>query len=383
MSRMKIIFCLLLFRSFWIFPIKKHKIVFTCFNGKGYGDSGKAICDYMNGKDLTIVWLVDNIQDDSFPEWVKPVKNTFFGRAYHLATAKIWVDNCRKQPYIRKRRQQFYIQTWHGGFPLKKIEKAVEDKLQEYYILSAKNDSRMIDVLLSNNAFLTRIFKNDFWYDGRIIECGCPRNDVFFKSNSVIENKIRDVFNISKDKKICLYAPTFRADGSLDAYNIDFKQLKIALKKKFGNNWVIIVRLHPNISKKGDALANCDDDIVNASEYGDMQELLVASDFMITDYSSCIFDYAITRKNCCIYASDIDDYFNNRGFYIHLNECPFRIATDNKELIDTIEGFNEFEHKKRTDAFYKRVESFEDGNGAETVASVISDVIDGKYNETE
>ena len=188
-------------------------------------------------------------------------------------------------------------------------------------------------------------------------------------------------FDFNKNVKICLYAPTFRVDGSLSAYDIDFDRLINNLKKKFGGEWKVLIRLHPNISRKSTSLIRYNKNIIDASRYDDMQELLVAADFMITDYSSCIFDYAISMKKCCIYASDIDDYSKDRGFYLKLDEYPFEIAKNNEELASVIKNFNNDKSKKRIVDFFERVKTFEDGNGTKTVADLISDVVKGERDE--
>lgn len=367
---------------FRLFPIKKNRVVFSYFFGKGFGDSAKYISnELLERKEFDIVWMVKDKNTKGFPDGVKKIKRGTLAELYYLSTARVWVDNSRKPFGLKKRKGQFYIQTWHGGFPIKKIERAVEDKLSKQYVLSAKNDSKMIDVALSNSGLLTKVYLEDFWYNKKILECGCPRNDVIFNNDKDIIDKVYNHYDLDKNVKICLYAPTFRVDESLSAYNIDFNQLKNNLESKFGGKWKILIRLHPNISKKSTELIDYSEDIIDASRYDDIQELLVAADFMITDYSSCIFDYAISMKKCCIYASDIDDYSKDRGFYLKLDEYPFEIAKNNEELASVIKNFNNDKSKKRIVDFFERVKTFEDGNGTKTVADLISDVVKGERDE--
>lgn len=374
-----IILLMLLFR---LFKIRANRIVFISYYGKGFGDNGKYIVDALNGKNVEIYWALTDIYSP-VPDYVHKVKNKSLKYYYILSTSRIWINNCRFPFWVKKRKGQMYIQTWHGGFPIKKIEKSVEEKLDSEYVLSAKNDSLMVDLMLSNNGLLTKVYKNDFWYSGKIVECGCPRNDIIFNNNENVKEQVFEYFGIDTRCHICLYAPTFRRNGSLSAYSIDFLMLRNLLSERFGGKWKILVRLHPNITKKSGSFINYDEDIMDASKYNDMQELLVAADFMITDYSSCIFDYAISKKNCCIFASDVEDYSNDRGFYLSLNEYPFEIARNNKELADVIKHFDEEKNVKRITEFFDKVKSFEDGKGAETVANIICDVIDGEYDETK
>lgn len=377
----------LLYYLFRIFPIKSNKVFVSNYYGKGYGDIPKYIVnDLLNENDkYDIVWVVkDYSYSSNLPEKVRIVKRNTIKYIYEQVTAKYWIDNCRKQFYERKRKHQTYIQTWHGGLMIKKVEKSVEDRLPKEYVLGAKNDSKMADILVSNNRFLTSIYKKDFWYDGKIIECGSPRNDIIYNNDKNAIKKVYDYFQLSENVQICLYAPTFRSNFSLTAYNIDFEKLKKSLEKRFGGNWKILVRLHPNISDKSEELIKYNDYIINASKYDDIQELLVAANFMITDYSSCIFDYGITYKNCIIYASDIDEYRKDRGFYLDIDDFPFTITNNNEELNKEILKFDEKSNKSKLKDFYSKVGLFEDGKGAKTVANIIrNNSDDGKIKKED
>lgn len=162
-------------------PIKKNKIVITSYYGADYGDNGKYIVEELRrlGEDVDVVWqLKPNLmQNNHLPENVRAVGYRTRQSVYELQTAGVWIDNARKT-YGRKRKGQLYIQTWHGGPGVKRIEKDVADELGEKYVKTAKRDSKMCDVILSNSDFMTNLYKNVFWYDGEILECGTPRNDI-------------------------------------------------------------------------------------------------------------------------------------------------------------------------------------------------------------
>ena len=116
-------------RAFWIIckflPVKKNKIVFQSYYGRGYGDNPKYIAEalYKKGNNIDFVWVVNGIEEPNLPSYFRPVLFRGFHYIYEMSTAKIWVDNSRKEFCIKKR-NQYYMQTWHGGFTLKKIEKS-------------------------------------------------------------------------------------------------------------------------------------------------------------------------------------------------------------------------------------------------------------------
>ena len=359
---------------FLIFKIDNKKIIIINFFGKWYWDNGKYICNELIKYDYNIYWATTEWYKSSLPKEVNYVKISSIKYLYHLATSKIWINNSRFWCGVRKRKKQFYIQTWHGCFALKKVESAIEEKLPRYYVLGAKNDSKMADLFISNSVFCTTFYKNYFWYNGDILEYWCPRNDIIINNCNDVIKKVKKYFWISNSEKICLYAPTFRVNNSLDAYNINYSLLINELENKFWGAWKLMVRLHPNISHLNN-LSKFNKNIINATNYLDMQELLVAADFLITDYSSCIFDYALSKKPAMIYASDIEEYKKDRDFEIRLEETPFPIATNNEELKEVINTYNTDKYINRLKKFYDDMWLNETGKSCKKIVEIINKVV--------
>lgn len=157
-----------------------------------------------------MVWAFSSLKSKENIPGVRKVKITSLRYIYELCTSKIIITNFRTTDTFIKRKNQYYIQTWHSSLRLKQIEKDAEDTLPKDYVKMAIDDSKKLDLLLSGCKYSTDIFKRAFWYDGEIFEHGTPRNDIFFQKNSDLNNKIKEKLNINKDKKIILYAPTFR-----------------------------------------------------------------------------------------------------------------------------------------------------------------------------
>lgn len=356
-------------------PVDKKKVVFSSYCGRGYSDNPKAIAQAMldTGTDAKLVWLVKNEKEAAtLPEGIKPCPYDSVKKIWALATAGVWVDNCRK--YARfKKKNQYFLQTWHG-FPLKRIEKDAEEALGSAYVRGAVRDSGHTDLLLSNSAFDTEVLRRCFWYDGEIAEYGSPRNDVFFNPGPEIFKKVREVLSLPADQKLLLYAPTFRADHSMDAYGLDAKRLHDACCKRFGGNWSILVRLHPNIAAQSKELFPYDGSvIVDATMYPDMQELLSASDILITDYSSSMFDFALSGKPCFLFAMDVEDYAKDRNFYFSLDDLPFSLAPGNDAMVQLVEGFDEENYNHKRKAFYEKLAFCEDGKASRRCARWIEE----------
>lgn len=379
LSKIKNLFYELFDSILILLPIRKHKIVISSYYGKGYGDNGKYITEEIikQGFNYDIVWLLkqDLINRVRFPSQVRCVKYGGLRSRYELATARVWIDNCRKMYGPSKRNNQYYIQTWHGSIALKKVEKDAEKSLSNYYVQKAKQDSNNADIFLSNSSFCTEMYKNSFWYKGVIYEFGSPRCDIIIKNDDSIVDKVKDYFKIDISDKLVVYAPTFRTNNSVSAYDIDYERVLKNLNKRFGSNWTMLVRLHPNISDN-DNFIIYDDSIINATHYDDMYELLSACDVLITDYSSSMFEFCLSEKPVLLFCNDIEDYKKDRDFYFELSELPFDVAQNNNELISIIEDFDIDNYKKKLSIFYKNVGLKETGKASEYVVEYIKNKIE-------
>lgn len=351
-----------------LMPVDKRKVLFSSYYGRGYSDSPKAIADALlaSGEHVNLCWLVKSeAEAATLPAGVTPVdQNHVLARIMAYSTSRVWVDNCRK--YVpHKRKGQYYLQTWHG-FALKMIESDAPQALDEAYIRGSKNDSAMTDVIVSGSGFMTGLYRNSFWYDGVVEELGTPRNDIFFGDTcAALGRKVRSALNLPTDRKLALYAPTFRADQNLGCYALDAQRLLSACQMRFGGDWTVLIRLHPNIAAKSAGLFPYDgNQIVDATAYPDMQELLAGADLLLTDYSSSMFDYALTGKPCVQFALDVEEYTRERNFYFPLTDLPFPMARSNEELAALIESYDQDQWSDKWDAF-KRINGFrEDGQAS-------------------
>lgn len=355
---------------FVLFPLDKKKVVFSNFNGGGYGDNPKFIAQEFLKRNLgwKLYWV--SASDYDLPKGILPVRPNTIAFAFHMATAGTWVDDTRKLYYFKKRPGQFYIQTWHGGLGLKKVEKDCEDALTPEYVAYAKIDSQNMDLLLACCKWEYDSYQEAFWYDGPILQKGIPKNDIYFEDPSPYREKVLKHFSLSSDTKLALYAPTYRDSRKTDMYNLDYEQLLVSLKKRFGGNWAVLVRMHPNVSYKDYPLTYTDR-ILNASPYENMQELLVASDIIISDYSGCAFDFPMIGKPGFLYAEDYEEMKRTKDYYFDLKELPFTLALSSGELMKQIETFNENEYEQKCEDFRNMLDFYDDGHASKTVVDLI------------
>ncbi|MCI9359968.1 MAG: hypothetical protein HFG65_03225 [Hungatella sp.] len=365
----------LLYIKYCPYKIKQNKIIFSNFSGLGYGNDPKYIAEKLkNNKNLDLVWVVRDNHITGIPDTIRTVKLGSVKYYYEMSTAKVWVDNERKTFEIRKRNGQFYLQTWHGFIPLKKIEK--DTSLPEQYIKDAKNDSKMIDLIPSSCESRTRIYRESFWYDGEIAACGSPRLDILMNRTDT-RNRIYSFYHIDKNKKLVIYAPTFRKSHSLKPYAIDFLRVKRALESRLGGEYICMVRLHPGMKdvKIGGFFG---EHVLDGSKIAEAQELFAACDVLISDYSDSLFEAALAGKKVFIFASDIEEYLKERDFYMDYYSLPFAISANNEELEHAILSFDMEVYEDKIRRFWEKQGLYKCGNSAEYLAEWILNKTEGK-----
>ncbi|WP_079505323.1 CDP-glycerol glycerophosphotransferase family protein [Mesobacillus jeotgali] len=359
-------------------PIKKNKIFLFSYYGSQYGCNPKYITEHIlkaYPKDyFDLVWAFNDPDSKLDIDGIRSVKTMSLHYFYELCTSKVLITNFRTTDLFIKRKEQYYIQTWHSSLRLKQIEKDAEENLPTSYVQMAKKDSEKCDLLLSGCEYSTEIFKRAFWYDGEIFKNGTPRNDILIHSNNDLRTSTLSKLNIPSSCKVTLYAPTFRKDKNLDVYNIDFAKVKEALAKKFGGEWIFLVKLHPHLMAMSNQIT-ATAQVIDVTQYDDIQELLCITDFLISDYSSLVFDYSVTKKPCFLYVPDLEDYTQNeRGLYFDLEELPFIKVLSNEELMWKIQNYDETVYRKELESFLSEIGSYENGYAAKNLSARLEEI---------
>ena len=357
---------------FRLLPLQR-KIVFDNFGGRGLGDDPKYILKQMikDGIKVRYIWLVNDFSIE-VPREVAKVKYGSLQAYYHYATAKIWVDNVKFVPKPRKRKGQFYLQTWHAFFSIKKIEQDTESTLPYDYIKASKEDSSKTDLMYANNNFHLDLFKKAFWYDGNIIKSDIPHLSVLFNSPQYLKKQIYSKYNIPQNKKIILYAPTFRKSFDINVFKWNYSAIHKAFEKKYHNEFVFCLKFHPNIAEKASLISS--DFIYNVSNYPDPAELVSVSDILITDLSSISFTMAIKGGPVFLFMKDFDEYKrNDRTQYFSANELPFQFAQTEDELVKNIEQFDDVLYKRKLCDFFEKIGLIESGKGAIIISNILKE----------
>ena len=361
---------LLVFR---IFPLKK-RIIFSSFSGRQYSDSPKSISDYIckNYPDVEVVWAFLNPNKVTVDNKViKKVKYKSLRYIYYALTSKVYVDNVEIWSILRFRKGQTAYQTWHGGGAYKRVGVDRLDVPKAHKDHSVSKMNRMDIFLSSGKVFTEKVIRGAFAFNGEVLEVGLPRNDRLKNVSDTEINRIKDGLGLDKNRKIAIYAPTFRNSLELSPYRLDIEGVIRALKEKFGGEWTVLLRLHYYMADK--LFKGEGDNTIDVTTYPDMQELLMVSDVLITDYSSSMWDFSLMYKPCFLYATDMEQYCGERDFYTSPESWPFRLAQDNIALCENIKSFDVEEYVKKVGAHHAQLGSCESGSATKIIGERIMD----------
>ena len=368
-------------------------IIFESFMGRSYSDSPKAIYQKIitdqRFDDYRLIWALreGRLEDaELYPELARAeiihTGTPEYYKAY--AEAGIWISNSRLPAYLKPARDQRYIQTWHGT-ALKRLGYDIEhnggNAMYTRSDLRYKNDLDAVRYysMVSPSPFMTKVYKSAFNLDQinpdcQIWETGYPRNDRLSNATSAEITKLKKKYGLPEDKKILLYAPTWRDNqhkagkGYLFDNNLDFT----FLREKLGDNYVILFRAHYFIANNFD-FEKYAGFVRDVSKVEDINDLYLISDILITDYSSTFFDYAILKKPIIYYMYDLADYRDKlHGFYLSPDDLPGPITENMTDLVEAILKTPEVNSKYRE--FIKKYCPYDDGKASERLADKILDV---------
>lgn len=364
-------------------------VIFESFLGRQYGCSPKALFLEMTRnpayKDYKKIWMFvcpekyKSLEKYPGTRVVKYGSEEFY-KSY--AKAKYWITNYHLPKGIEKKKDQIYVQTWHGT-PLKKIgcdvpenERLAADRkraFQEY-----EREGVIIDFMPSPSGFYTEKITSAFRLgkQAKILEEGYPRNDALFTWTEEKRRRIRKKLHLPEEKKVLLYAPTWRDDqhsagtGYTYQLGINFDALKEELEKE----WIILFRAHYLISSSFD-FQRYEGFVRNVSEYDDINDLYIVSDMLVTDYSSVFFDYANLKRPMLFYMYDYEKYKNQlRDFYFEISEIPGPVIREEKDIAeDIIKLWENFSYDEKYREFNQKFNPVQEACSKKILQKIILD----------
>lgn len=368
--------------------VDKKVIIFCSFAGKSYTCTPKALYEYMvrnkNYKEYKFIWAFVNVDEYKFLEKnrnTKVVKKNSKEYKKYLAQAKYWVFNYKIPDYLKPKKNQIFLQCWHGT-PLKRLGcdlihfdnqlNTIKGMKKRYKIEASKFSYFISPSKFASEKFISAWNLKEIGKEDCIVEEGYPRNDFLlnYKEEDVL--RIKKELGIENEKrKVILYAPTYRSNqhesgvGYVYKEEIDFKRFQ----EKFGDKYIILFRPHYFIANSFD-FSKYDGFVYDVSKVDDINELYVITDILITDYSSVFFDYANLHRPIIFYMYDLAHYRDeSNGFYIDIEkELPGPIVETQDKLENIVENIDKnFKYDEKYRKFNKKYNYLDDGNASKRV----------------
>lgn len=372
-----------------VLPVQKDLVVFDSSIGLNYTGSPRAVYERMVELGLDqqykCVWFFQKgkMPAEGIPGAAKVVRYGRLQYLYYMAVAGIWVFDARQPKFIRKKEDQHYIQTWHGT-PLKKLALDMDNVAMarshniERYKENFVNNTKTWDYLIAQNDFSDKIFRRCFAFDKEMLCIGYPRNDVLFRKNNPEDiRQLKIQLGLPLDKKIILYAPTWR-DNEYDANGVyefrpalDFDMLRQELEGEY----VMAVKYHYLIGDRID-WSGFKGFVYPFTAQAEISSLYLVADAMITDYSSVMFDYSLLHRPMYFYTYDLESYRDElRGFYFDfIEEAPGPISLTTEELVRDIKRYGTepaAEYAEKCQAYYEKFHTYENGTASDQIIAMM------------
>ena len=322
------------------------KIVYQSFEGR-YADNTRVLYEALRAREPAHdhVWLADPAHAAAFPPDALTVPYGTEQCIEALESADLVLANTHTDLPWTKRPGALYLQTWHGT-PLKRIHLDVlwapEGRLDRL-----SHDVAQWDVLLSPNRASTERLRGAFGFSGEVLESGYPRNDILSRPDrEAVRERVRRDLGIPDGSTAVLYTPTWRDDvvfakGEAAAFADGDREYALdldvdAFTQRLGDDHVLLLRLHYMLRGRLEPVEH--HAVRDVSLHADVGELFLAADVLVTDYSSTMFDFAVTGKPLLFYTYDLEDFENRvRGFYFDLSAvAPGPLLETTGELLDAL-----------------------------------------------
>lgn len=357
----------------WI-PIKKNRIMFYANNRKGYVCNPAALLETLRSQrpaEYELIWVT------RFPETCETKRGVTVVRQRSLAyfklflRTKFFITNDMVDEALVKKSGQRFLTTWHGGGAYKKVGVTT---LKED-IGFANNFTKWygrLDYFVSSCKVCTDLYASAFGLDRQIfIETGTPRNDIFFHQHPEITKRVRDFYQLEQDSRILLFAPSFQMSApEREIYDMGIlATIAAKLQDSTGEPWVILYRCH--YFRENDVISSTNL-VKNGNVYYEIQDLLYASDVLVTDFSSCIWDFALTGRPIVVLEQRLKEYEEqDRGFFVPYEEWPYIRCQSLSELPAIVQQHYNQDFSVDYARHFREMGSFEQGNACQNIIDLI------------
>lgn len=352
----------------YLFPIKKNRVIFKSYDLK-YNCNTKYMCEYLNKNhknEFELIYVTkNNNNNEQFREkGIKFCKVESLKYHYYMFTSRFIFVNHAYPQYLPKKKNQIAIFTDHGVVLFKNLQfsEELDDFFHEQY--------KKIDIFLFSSKLDAKNGKKKFGCtEEKVLYSGIPRVSPFFNPtfNSCCKKIVKETLGIEQNKKLILYAPTFRANHEKKFLEDDFSKIISACEKRFGGEFVILNRDHNFTLLDDGKKYESNQKIYECNIIEDSQELVGACDVIISDYSSIIWDASFSKNPCFLYIYDYEEYTKTWSFFTDINKWPFPKAENIDDFCNLILEYDEQEYNKKIKEFYDYIGLYENGTACEQI----------------
>ncbi len=355
---------------YFFVPLRKNRIMFYAHNRKGYVCNPKYLLSHILQREpgrYELFWV------SCFPDSCEPmdgvtvVARRSFAYFFVFIRTKYFITNDMVDENLVKKKGQVFISTWHGGGAYKKvgIETSGENaEISKYF----GRWYRRLDHFVSSCRVCTELYSEAFGLDkNKFWEIGTPRNDLLFKNQPPVRQKVLNHYHLPVETKLLLFAPSFKQEESAEwtAAADEWAEVIRGLDQMEtdGTAWAVLYRTHyfrtaPEMPENSRML--------NGNDHYDMQELLCAADILITDFSSSIWDFSLMGKPVFLLGRELREYEqNDRGFFITPDKWPYMRVDEVTEIPSLLSNIDMDELRDAYEEHFDYMGSFETGNACQ------------------
>jgi CDP-glycerol glycerophosphotransferase len=351
----------------------RHAVLFQCYRGEFATDSQLALHRELvrRGSSLELVWAVADLSV-VLPEKAVPV--LFGSRAWYEAvgSSRYLCSNVELDRFFRKRPYQRYLQTFHG-YPFKSMGISLwraQGKAPEVIDAECARRNANWDSVLVPAPFCEAMYREEYRYSGEVLVTGYPRDDALVSCEaSTVRTEVLQRIGVPVDKTVLLYAPTWRdtvATGAFRAKIFDALDLN-GLVDQLGQDFVVLFRGHNYNLREGEQVSTA---VVDVTTYPEVNDLILAADVAVLDYSSLRFDWLLTGKPALFFVPDLADYLSARtALYEYAPTAPGPLLRSTDEVVEALTHLAEVSAQYEGDrkAFNQRFNQLNDGHATARV----------------
>lgn len=355
-------------------PLKKNRIMFYANNRKGYVCNPAALMDAIWRNypgEYELIWVTRFPESCEALDDIIVVKQRSLAYFKYFIRTKYMITNDMIDEALVKKRGQIFLSTWHGGGAYKKVGMSTRSE-DIHFAQNFQKWYGRLDYFVSSCQKCTDMYAEAFGLDKQsFLATGTPRNDIFFANHEEINQRVRSFYELSEQTKILLFAPSFQMSAPEKEHYDREELIKVTkqLHERTGTPWVTLYRSHYLRDEEKNEESSL---LLDGNAYYEMQDLLYAADVLVTDFSSCIWDFSFTGRPILMLENRLLEYEKeDRGFFVPQETWPYLKVGGIQDLVDVISTNIDKDFSSAYAKHWEEMGSFETGNACNLIINTV------------